>query len=199
MAVSTLTVDEATNESTGRGLLARRGINEGDQLLGIPLDLCMTKSTAFEYLNEGKNGNPLLKDSSGRGPISPATNEYIAIACFLIYEKYVRGPDSFWKPYLDVLPTTSEVGCTFTWDDSDLSYLTGSPVMSATTSMKIKLQKEYEAFVTHPVDGVKNRFKEVMGGEDVFTYEQWTWAFTMLFSRAIRLQNLQEVSEVERG
>ena len=41
MAISTDTKDEITNESSGRGLLARRDINDGDSLLKIPLKLCL--------------------------------------------------------------------------------------------------------------------------------------------------------------
>ena len=41
MAISTETVDELTNESSGRGLLARRSINEEDELLQIPMSFCV--------------------------------------------------------------------------------------------------------------------------------------------------------------
>jgi len=163
--------------------------------LSIPLDLCMTKDTAIKYLNDGLGGAPTLIDPSGRPPILPSTNEYLAIAVFLIYEAYVHeritGNPSFWKPYLDVLPTTEDVGCTWTWTDEDISSLSGSPVLSATESMKIKLRKEYEAMITDPLTGVVGRFPSHFKADD-FTYERWEWAFTMLFSRAIRLRNLKE-------
>jgi len=41
MAISTETVDELTNESSGMGLLARRSINEEDELLQIPMSFCV--------------------------------------------------------------------------------------------------------------------------------------------------------------
>ena len=133
MAISTETIDETTNETTGRGLLARRNINDGDELLMIPMKLCLTIDSAREAL--GDDAIPL------------GTNEYLAIAAHLIYERFVKGEKSFWKPYIDILPTVEEVNPTFTWSDEDLSFLEGSPVVPATKSLQIKLQKEYESFL----------------------------------------------------
>ena len=56
MAISTETKDEITNESSGRGLLARKDINDGDELLRCPIELCLTKSSARKAL--GKDALP---------------------------------------------------------------------------------------------------------------------------------------------
>ncbi|GMI37357.1 hypothetical protein TeGR_g1017 [Tetraparma gracilis] len=115
LAVSSETVDEATNESTGRGLLARRSVSDGDELLAIPLEFTMTKDAALRALN-GQSG---LRDAAGRPPLQGSVNEYLAVACLLIYERYAvparTGKPSFWQPYLDILPETGEVAPTFTW------------------------------------------------------------------------------------
>lgn len=47
LAISTSTIDEITNESSGRGLLARRSINNGDEIISIPLELCLTKENCL--------------------------------------------------------------------------------------------------------------------------------------------------------
>jgi hypothetical protein len=133
MAISTDTKDEITNESSGRGLLARRDINDGDNLLKIPLKLCLTKASARKAL--------------GKDILPREINEYLAIACQLIHERYVLGEKSFFKPYLGVLPETGEVNPTFTWSDEDLTFLQGSPVIAATKSMQMKLQREYDALL----------------------------------------------------
>jgi histone-lysine N-methyltransferase SETD3 len=130
MAISTDTKDEITNESSGRGLLARRDINDGDNLLKIPLKLCFTKTSARKAL--------------GKDVLPREINEYLAIACQLIHERYVLGDKSFYKPYIDVLPETEEVNPTFTWSDEDLSFLKGSPVIAATKSLQLKLKREYD-------------------------------------------------------
>lgn len=176
LAISTETLDEVTNESTGRGLLARRNINEGDELLTIPINLCMTIQTA--------------RDTLGSDVITDGMNEYLAIATLLIQEKFVKGEQSFWAPYLGVLPEVEEVNPTFTWSEEDLSFLDGSPVVAATQSLQNKLKREYDALLGG--DGALcERYPDRFPPE-YFTHENWVWAFTMLFSRAIRLRNLKE-------
>ncbi|KAL7495570.1 hypothetical protein ACHAWT_003961 [Skeletonema menzelii] len=175
MAISTETVDEITNESSGRGLLARRSINDGDELLKIPMDLCITRKSARKAL--------------GKDALQNGINEYLAIACQLIHEKYVLGEESFYAPYMGVLPEVEEVNPTFTWKDEELDFLQGSPVVAATRSLQMKLKREYDDLLGGE-DGLIAKFPDRFPKEH-FTYENWVWAFTMLFSRAIRLRNLQ--------
>ena len=175
-AVSTETKDEITNESSGRGLLARRDVSDGDELFRIPMTLCMTIKVARKAL--------------GRDAIPEGINEYLAIACHLIYEKFVLGETSFWKPYMNVLPDVNEVNPTFTWPDADLDFLAGSPVIAATKSLQMKLKREYDDLLGGD-NGLIAKFPDRFP-VDKFTYENWVWAFTMLFSRAIRLRSLKQ-------
>lgn len=176
LAISTETADEATNESTGRGLLARRNVNEGDELLTIPMSMCLTIGTARETL--------------GADVITDGMNEYLALAALLVHERYARGDGGPWRAYLGVLPEVDEVNPTFTWSDEDLAFLDGSPVVAATLSLRNKLEREFEALFEGD-DGLLARFPDRFSS-DHFTLENWTWAFTMLFSRAIRLRSLRD-------
>jgi len=174
MAISTETVDEVTNETTGRGLLARRNINDGDELLTIPMRICLTIDSARQAL--------------GSKVIQPGMNEFLAISLQLIHERYALGDKSFWKPYIDVLPEVSEVNPTFTWSGEDLSFLKGSPVIAATQSLQAKLRREYDDLLTNNLmQKYPDRFTP-----EIYSYDNWIWAFTMLFSRAIRLRNLRD-------
>jgi hypothetical protein len=175
LAISTETVDEITNESSGRGLLARRSINEGDELLKIPLDLCMTRRSARRAL--------------GKDALPEGINEYLAIACQLIREKYVLGDESFFAAYVGVLPEVEEVNPTFTWPDEDLDFLRGSPIVAATKSLQMKLRREYDDLLGGE-DGLISKYPDRFPIEH-YTYDNWVWAFTVLFSRAIRLRNLR--------
>jgi hypothetical protein len=125
LAISTETKDEITNESSGRGLLARRDINDGDEIIKIPLKLCITKQTA--------------RNAMGKDVVTSAMNEYIAMALQLVYEKFIQLDQSTWKEYINVLPEINEVNPTFTWNDDDLNFLQGSPVIAATKSMQMKV------------------------------------------------------------
>ena len=180
MAISTDTVDELTNESSGRGLLARRSINQEEVLLQIPISLCITKQSSRKLFVDNKYGTILPSN----------INDYLAIACQLIYEKFVLGEKSFYKPYLDVLPLTNEVNPTFTWSDDDLDTLKGSPVIAATQSMQMKLKREFEDLISGP-GKLSDQFPNMFPKEH-YTYQNWEWAFTMLFSRAIRLRNMKQ-------
>jgi hypothetical protein len=177
MVISTETKDEITNESSGRGLLARRDVNDGDELLKIPMKLCITKASARQAL--------------GHDALPADLNEFLAIACQLIHEKFIQRDTSFYKAYMDILPTVDEVNPTFTWSDEDLSFLLGSPVVAATKSLQMKLVREYDALLGHPQTGLMKRFPTRFPAEH-FTRDNWTWAFCMLFSRAIRLRGLQQ-------
>mmetsp|Transcript_4302 Transcript_4302/g.5892 ORF Transcript_4302/g.5892 Transcript_4302/m.5892 type:complete len:583 (-) Transcript_4302:196-1944(-) len=176
MAISTETVDEMTNESSGRGLLARRNINDGEELLIIPMTLCLTKNSAREAL--------------GEDALPETINEYLAIACQLIHERFIKGDKSYFKDYIGILPEVNEVNPTFTWNDDDLKFLDGSPVIAATKSLQMKLEREYNALLGGE-GGLCEKFPDRFPREQ-FSLENWIWAFTMLFSRAIRLRNLKQ-------
>ena len=87
LALSSETIDAEEGEATGRGLLARKEMVEGSEILRIPFGLAMTKVAAQEEL--------------GKALITEGMNEYFAIALLLIRERSL-GAKAFWKPYIDV-------------------------------------------------------------------------------------------------
>jgi SET domain len=80
----------------------------------------------------------------------------------------------------------TQVSPTYVWAEEDLSLLEGSPVISATVSMKRKLEAEYATLA----NGLFAR-KQQLFPADTYSYAAFQWAFTMLFSRAIRLTSLK--------
>ena len=150
LAISTDTKDEITNEDSGRGLLARRDIKDGDLLIKIPLTLCLTKDSARAAL--------------GKQYLPREINEYLAMACQLIHEKFVLREKSFYKPYVDILPEVGEVNPTFAWSDEDLAFLEGSPVIAATRSLQMKLKREYDALLGGE-DGLCSKHPDVFPKE----------------------------------
>ena len=63
------------------------------------------------------------------------TDEYIAIALLLMHEK-LKGADSLWKPYFDILPTKADVYPSFVWTEDELNMLKGSPTYFASKSLR---------------------------------------------------------------
>jgi hypothetical protein len=112
---------EDNGESCGRGMLAKESIGEGELLLTVPLNLCLTRTVAQEVL--GKNVIPDYMD------------EYIAIAVLLMTER-VKGAASRWKPYLDVLPSIEDVNPAYVWPEQELEMLLGSPTYPAAKSLR---------------------------------------------------------------
>lgn len=115
-------------------------------------------------------------------------NEYLAIAVHLMFEK--NNPNSYYRPYLDILPAINEVNPTFTWSEDDLNYLQGSPVVAATQSLKAKLQREYDDLFNDSENGLFAKFPDRFS-KDKYTFALWEFCFVILFSRAIRLRSLK--------
>jgi histone-lysine N-methyltransferase SETD3 len=112
---------EDDGESCGRGLLARESLTEGELLMTIPLDLCLTRA--------------LSQQSFGKAVVPDYMDEYLAIAILLMSEK-VKGTASRWKPYIDVLPDAGDVYPSFIWTEAELDMLKGSPTYAASKSLR---------------------------------------------------------------
>ena len=158
---------EDDGEACGRGLLSKESIGEGELLLTIPLDLCLTRAVSQELL--------------GKAVIPDYMDEYIAIAILLMSER-LKDEKSRWKPYFDVLPSITDVNPAYVWSEEELDMLLGSPTYPAAKSLRKKIETEYEE--------VKNTVFARDPGLfplDKFTYDLFLWSFVMLFSRAARL------------
>lgn len=174
LRVESDTVDDF--EPSGRGILARKSITQGEPIITINTKLVMTKQVAQRVL--------------GKGLVSDAMGEYIALALLLVYERS-RGDDSAWAPYLNILPTAEEVGQSFTWNDNELALLQGSEVVSTTRSFQAKLQAEFDAL--HKSVLASDAGKEL---KEALTWDAFLWAMSMLFSRGIDLKKEQTLALV---
>ena len=81
---------EDDGESCGRGLLARDGMTEGELMMTIPLDLCLTRAVSQETF--------------GKSVVPDYLDEYIAIALLLMHEKlkgmiFLLGTTTTARPY----------------------------------------------------------------------------------------------------
>mmetsp|Transcript_5355 Transcript_5355/g.5517 ORF Transcript_5355/g.5517 Transcript_5355/m.5517 type:complete len:595 (+) Transcript_5355:223-2007(+) len=167
IVISSNTEDDG--ESCGRGLLARESLTEGEIMMTIPLDLCLTRNMAQEVI--------------GKDVIPDYMDEYLAIAMLLMHEK-LEGGKSKWKPYIDILPTMKDVYPSYIWTEEELDMLKGSPVYAASKSLRKKLDREYESLVSTVLSRSPTRFPP-----SSYTLSLFLWAFTMLFSRAARLSS----------
>eukprot|EP00931_Biecheleriopsis_adriatica_P010440 TRINITY_DN111516_c0_g1_i1.p1 TRINITY_DN111516_c0_g1~~TRINITY_DN111516_c0_g1_i1.p1 ORF type:complete len:704 (-),score=118.61 TRINITY_DN111516_c0_g1_i1:66-2105(-) len=170
VSIAVETRESIENENTGRGLVARRDVNMYEQLARIPYDLLMTKEKAQSVF--------------GEDCIDSGMSEYTAIAILLIEEKYAKKESSFWKPYLDVLPTTEEIGASFTWSNEDLdNLLAGSPARNMSYFLKGKVLTELDTIKENVVAKYPDRLTP-----EIYTPENFMWAYAILTSRSVRLE-----------
>ncbi|CEJ01742.1 hypothetical protein RMCBS344292_15763 [Rhizopus microsporus] len=99
------------SENSGRGVIATQDIKEGDVLFSLPRSILLSQLTS-----PLKDKVSELSELPGWTPL---------ILC-MMYE--IDKPDSFWKPYFDVLPR--EFSTPMFWNQDDLKELEGTDIVS---------------------------------------------------------------------
>ena len=126
--VSNETTDEG--ESSGRGLIAFKNIQQNEKIIEIPESVIITENN---YLIQGENSNLLT--------------EYDRIAIFLIQER-AKGDKSIYKPYLDTLPLEDDLRLVFRWKFSDIAFLRGSKILSMESFIEVGSPTTLKCFKT---------------------------------------------------
>ena len=75
-------------EDTGRGLMSRNGVNAGGQLVAVPSNLIISRQCCLDLFPH---------------KTIESLSDHQAIALFIALQKSCTG--SFWKPFIDVLPS----------------------------------------------------------------------------------------------
>jgi hypothetical protein len=169
--ISNNTIDEG--ESSGRGLIAFKNIQQNEKIIEIPENIIITEKN--DFFNT---------------PNYSLLNEYDKIAIFLIRERS-KGDKSFWKPYLDALPFENDLKLVFRWKFSDLIFLQGSKIILATKYQKKKIDIQFR-YLREKIFGPY----PLIFPEEIFNLQSMEWAMTLLFSRAIYLQNSRKIAMV---
>lgn len=97
-----------------RGVFARTTLKQGN-ILSVPTELVFSSNKA---LNDPVIG-PALKEAYEELQLDRAAKDRIVNGFKILYEKYVVGSKSFWKPYIDSLPSEDVVfaSCVFATDE----------------------------------------------------------------------------------
>lgn len=172
LVIANETTDDG--EYSGRGLVASKAILQGECLFEVPVKVILTKEVSIRQF-----------------PVLPADiNEYVAIAILLIAERE-KGEQSFWAPYINVLPSDEELIPLFRWTSEDRELLKGSPSLAAAESLSNKLQSEFRM----TEEQIFSHHRQIFP-EDIYNFANWEWAFAILFSRAISLTSASIVALV---
>lgn len=169
--VSDDTTDEG--EPSGRGLLAFKKIQKGEKLFEIPDNMVLK-----EKLNSDVKKNLYF------------LNEYDSLAIFIIKEQTI-GEKSKWRIYFEILPEEKELNLVFRWSYPDVVFLRGSKIIKASIYLKEKIKIQYSRIEKKIFS--QNRLKYP---ESIFNIQSWEWAICLLLSRAIFLQNIEQIALV---
>ncbi len=140
-----------------RGVYAREDIEVDEALLYVPSQCMMTS----EMARKSVIGEKILQTNNPR-------LERHLLEAFILEEKHK--PQSYWEPYLDVLPGYFADNPMF-FDKYHLDFLTGSYALTVIHSRQQLWQQEYNRLCQQVVD-----FKQ-------FSFDEFTWVKSLIATR----------------
>jgi len=146
-----------------RGVVLTKSVTKNKEILKIPNRCIMTTIKALES-DVGKE----LKQSGWNSYCS-----HTPLALYLLQEKMKY--DSYWKPYIDILPSTYSDFPQF-YKDEELKQLTGSFVLEMIKSRNLNLEEEYNQI---------RRFLPIFGKKISLT--DYVWARIAVVSRVFHI------------
>lgn len=164
--VDTSSVEIAEFPEYGYGLKATKDLKESDKFLQIPRKLMLTVESAKNSLL-----GPLIAEDKILQVMPNVT-----LALHLLNEKL--NPQSFWKPYIDALP--SQYSTPLYWNSEDLQHLKGSPVQGDAINQYRNIARQYAYFYRLLQ---KNPAATNLLLKDHFTYDNYRWAVSSVMTR----------------
>ncbi|CAG9788151.1 unnamed protein product [Diatraea saccharalis] len=153
------------------GLKTTKDFKEGSLILTVPANVMMSERNAQESeLSEFIKVDPLLQNMPN-----------ITLALFLLLEK--NNQESFWKPYIDILPEKYTTVLYFT--PEELTALKPSPVFESALKLYRSIARQYAYFSNkiHSLDiPVLKKLQEI------FTFDNYRWAVSTVMTRQNNIQ-----------
>lgn len=111
------------DEEGDRGAYARQSIASNSMIAQIPATLVLSETSArssrfgarlIDHISSHSN----LSDDLSQEGRDPYALGLILLSAFMVYERF-ENPESFWKPYLESLPTSYELPIWWTEEETD--------------------------------------------------------------------------------
>eukprot|EP00898_Chlorokybus_atmophyticus_P003486 jgi/Chlat1/4138/Chrsp269S00809 len=153
---SRVTVEETPY---GLGLVATQDISEKSTVVSVPEKLCLNIEAAR---------------ASSIGQFCDGLRPWLVVALFLLKE--MNDPNSFWQPYLHMLPRNLD--SPIYWTDEELSLLQGSQLLSSAEGYRDYVRSEFDQLQAGVFAARPDLFDS-----STFTYDNLLWAFGILRSR----------------
>ena len=168
------------------GTIAASNIGAGEVYLTVPTKLIMDSEKAIA---EGSGVSSLLLQLSGK---YGNRDNFHELLLFLIYEYFSGGVDSFYWPYLSMLPRPEDMDIPLLWasDEEVGTKLEPSLIKKSVdiyrTTVRNSFNKISKIGIIRKFFGLDAPSDDgVIGGASVFTFENYRWATAILDSRSI--------------
>ncbi|OWZ22715.1 hypothetical protein PHMEG_0002539 [Phytophthora megakarya] len=149
----------------GHGVFAIEALTSGQVTLRVPSKLTMNVESAAE-----SDLAPVLEKY-------PQIPDDEVLALHLMHERS-KGEESFFAPFIASMPTTFDLPVF--WTDTELSELKGTNVLLLTQLMQQQLQRDFDNI--H--QAVTEDFPEIFAALPTLTVQDYTWAMSVIWSRA---------------
>ncbi|XP_018333535.1 histone-lysine N-methyltransferase setd3 [Agrilus planipennis] len=148
------------------GLQAKKDLNESSLIISVPRKIMLT--------TESVSGTPLGSIIQKDALLNNMSN--VALTLVLLFEKFKD--DSFWKPYIDVLPVNYSTVLYFTYDE--LKELKGSSVLETALKQIRNICRQY-AYLHKMIWTSENPSCKLL--KKYFTFNQYRWAASTVMTR----------------
>ncbi len=158
------------------GVFATAAIRPERAYLAVPLKIVIDERTIFADSTVG----PVFRrlHSANLGHLSVAKNQ-IALALFLIHQRFIARNTSFWYPYIRLLPTSHDVPMFYT--DDDLHKLRGTLIPDKVHQMRQRHVSDFDTLTRSSAF----RSESSTFPRHTFTIEHYRWAVGILNTRMI--------------
>uniref|UniRef100_A0A8C8ZJG9 SET domain containing 4 n=1 Tax=Prolemur simus TaxID=1328070 RepID=A0A8C8ZJG9_PROSS len=155
---------------TGRGLMSKTSLREGQMIISLPESCLLTTDTVIQsYL-----GAYITK---WKPPPSPL----LALCTFLVSEKHA-GDQSPWKPYLDILPKAYTCPVCL---EPEVVNLLPKPLKAKAEEQRVHVQ-QFFASSRDFFSSLQPLFGEAV--DSIFSYSAILWAWCTVNTRAVYLR-----------
>ncbi|XP_064435157.1 SET domain-containing protein 4 isoform X4 [Mirounga angustirostris] len=158
---------------TGRGLMSKTSLQEGQMIISLPESCLLTTDTVIRsYL-----GAYIAK-------WQPPPSPLLALCTFLVSEKHA-GDQSLWKPYLEILPKAYTCPVCL---EPEVVNLLPKPLKAKAEEQRARVQ-EFFSSSRDFVSSLQPLFSEAV--ESIFSYSALLWAWCTVNTRAVYVEHRQ--------
>ncbi|XP_044106894.1 SET domain-containing protein 4 isoform X4 [Neovison vison] len=158
---------------TGRGLMSKTSLQEGQMIISLPESCLLTTDTVIRsYL-----GTYIAK-------CQPPPSPLLALCTFLVSEKHA-GDQSLWKPYLDILPKAYT--CPVCLEPKVVN-LFPEPLKAKAEEQRARVQGFFSSSRDF-FSSLQPLFSEAV--ESIFSYSALLWAWCTVNTRAVYMKHGQ--------